>query len=71
MRIVMDGGIFYARELEMSGLAGGNRGLCVASIDEFLQLFSPGRGAELRDVGIDFTGVLIGCAIVYILKKLL
>ncbi len=46
-------------------------GLCVASIDEFLQLFSPGRGAELRDVGIDFTGVLIGCAIVYILKKLL
>ena len=46
-------------------------GLCVASIDEFLQLFSPGRGAELSDVGIDFTGVLIGCAIVYILKKLL
>ena len=35
-------------------------GVAIASVDEFLQLFSPGRGARLQDVGIDGCGVLIG-----------
>ena len=35
-------------------------GVVIAAIDESLQLFSPGRGAQLRDVGIDGCGVLIG-----------
>lgn len=36
-------------------------GVCIASIDEYLQLFSPGRGAQVRDVGIDMCGVIVGC----------
>ena len=44
-------------------------GLLVAGTDEFLQLFSPGRGCQLMDVGIDEMGVLIGCIIGYAIKK--
>lgn len=36
-------------------------GGCIASIDEYLQLFSPGRGAQVQDVGIDMCGVILGC----------
>lgn len=38
-------------------------GLVIASIDEYLQLFSPGRGAQVQDVGIDTCGVLLGCLV--------
>ncbi len=39
-------------------------GTLIALIDEFLQLFSPGRGAQLRDVGIDMAGLILGCFVI-------
>lgn len=38
-------------------------GIGIASIDESLQLFSPGRGAQIQDVGIDTCGVILGCLV--------
>ena len=38
--------------------------LCYAATDEFHQSFVPGRSCELRDVMIDFSGALLGMAIV-------
>ena len=35
-------------------------GVAVACIDETIQVFVPGRGPGLRDVGIDSLGVLLG-----------
>lgn len=33
--------------------------LCYAALDEAHQMFVPGRGPQLRDVGIDFCGALL------------
>lgn len=38
-------------------------GTLVASIDETIQMFVPGRGPQLRDVGIDTLGVILGILI--------
>ncbi len=38
-------------------------GVLAAALDETIQLFSPGRGAQLRDVGIDSGGVITGVLI--------
>lgn len=38
-------------------------GIVIASIDEWLQLFSPGRGAQVKDVAIDTGGVILGCLV--------
>ena len=38
-------------------------GVLAAALDETLQLFSPGRGSQLRDVGIDSGGVITGVLI--------
>lgn len=35
-------------------------GALAASIDETIQMFVPGRGPQLRDVGIDTLGVILG-----------
>ncbi len=35
-------------------------GVAVAAIDETIQIFSPGRGPQIRDVGIDTLGVVAG-----------
>ena len=47
--------------------------LVYAISDEIHKLFVPGRSGEIRDVLIDFTGVLIGILftmlLVYLLKK--
>lgn len=44
-------------------------GVTVAALDETLQLMVPGRGAQLRDVGIDCGGVVTGILIaVFILR---
>lgn len=37
-----------------------------AVLDESLQLFSDGRGAEIRDVWIDFSGALVGILIMFL-----
>lgn len=44
--------------------------LCLvwAALDEFHQMFVPGRGPQLSDVGIDFFGSLMGVAIVFIIR---
>ena len=35
-------------------------GILIASLDEFIQLFSPGRSSQISDVLIDTVGVVIG-----------
>lgn len=35
-------------------------GVLTAMIDETIQFFTPGRSCEVRDVWIDFSGVLVG-----------
>ena len=44
-------------------------GFLTACTDEFLQLFPEGRSCELRDVLIDFSGVLIGVFFSKLFKK--
>ncbi len=38
-------------------------GITVAAIDETIQIFVPGRGPHIRDVGIDTAGVVLGIVI--------
>lgn len=45
-------------------------GVAVAALDETIQLFIPGRGPQIRDVGIDSLGVLLGIALVWLISKL-
>jgi VanZ family protein len=42
-------------------------GLAVAVADETLQLFVDGRGSSVRDIVIDFCGVLAGSSILWLL----
>ncbi len=51
--------LLFALRLTTSG------GICLlyASSDEFHQLFVPGRGGEVRDVMIDFSGAALGIAL--------
>ena len=44
-------------------------GLSVAVTDEFIQSFT-GRGSAVKDVVIDFSGFITGCAFVYLLSYL-
>lgn len=48
-------------------------GICVAAIDETIQIFSPGRYCSIKDVAIDssgvITGVLVLCVAVYLFHK--
>ena len=45
-------------------------GVAVAVIDETIQMFVPGRGPQLRDVGIDSLGVVLGIAFAFLLAWL-
>ena len=45
-------------------------GVLAAALDETIQLFAPGRGSQLRDVGIDSCGVIIGVLIAYFVFRL-
>lgn len=44
-------------------------GTLVACCDETIQLFSDGRAGQVTDVMLDSSGVLCGCAMLYILYK--
>ncbi len=46
-------------------------GMTVAALDETLQLAVPGRGAQLRDVGIDSGGVVTGVLVATLIFRLL
>lgn len=39
-------------------------GIVIASLDEFIQLFSLGRSSQLADVLIDTVGIIIGISVV-------
>lgn len=39
-------------------------GILIASLDEFIQLFSPGRSSQLSDILIDTIGVILGSLLV-------
>lgn len=45
-------------------------GLIVASVDEFIQLFSVGRSPQLSDVLLDFCGVFVATVIFYSITKI-
>lgn len=45
-------------------------GVAVASIDEIIQMYVPGRGPHIRDVGIDSIGVILGVLMVALIVKL-
>lgn len=45
-------------------------GVAVAALDETIQLMIPGRGAQLRDVGIDSGGVVTGILIAILIMRL-
>ena len=51
--------ITYGTVIKTIGL-----GMFIASLDEFIQLFSPGRSSQISDVLIDTVGVIIGILIV-------
>lgn len=44
-------------------------GLAAACIDETIQGFVPGRGPQIRDVGIDFAGVLLGILLFCLIRQ--
>ncbi|MFZ2539767.1 MAG: VanZ family protein, partial [Oscillospiraceae bacterium] len=44
-------------------------GLSAGVFDEFLQSFVVGRSSEVRDILIDFAGIVIGFLIVYFIDK--
>lgn len=46
-------------------------GLLTACIDEQIQFFIPGRSCEVRDVLVDFSGIIIGICVVLVIRKLL
>ncbi len=46
-------------------------GTAYAATDEFHQLFVPGRSGQLSDVALDSTGVLMGCLLVLVFKKII
>ena len=45
-------------------------GIMVAIIDEAIQLFIPGRAGLITDVLIDFSGVITGVLVVFIISKI-
>ncbi len=45
-------------------------GCIIASIDESIQLFSPGRSSQVNDVLLDTFGVWAGTVTVYVLRKI-
>lgn len=51
--------ITYGTVIKTIGL-----GMLIASLDEFIQLFSPGRSSQFSDVVIDTIGVVIGIVLV-------
>ena len=51
--------ITYGTVIKTIGL-----GMFIASLDEFIQRFSPGRSSQISDVLIDTVGVIIGILIV-------
>ncbi|WP_370821439.1 VanZ family protein [Acidaminococcus massiliensis] len=71
---------FAALGMVLSGLAGlyGKRnlfsvlfwGACVGTVDEGIQLFSPGRSAQVSDVLLDTCGVLAGALVLRLVCRL-
>lgn len=45
-------------------------GAVAACIDETMQIFIPGRGPAIKDVGIDTLGVTLGIVIIYFISKI-
>ena len=51
--------ITYGTVIKTIGL-----GMLIACLDEFIQLFSPGRSSQFSDILIDTVGVVIGILVV-------
>ena len=57
--------ITYGTVIKTIGL-----GMLIASLDEFIQRFSPGRSSQFSDVVIDTIGVVIGILLVKLVYKI-
>lgn len=68
MEFTILGGVLYAilrRYIEYGAvLKAIGLGIVIASLDEFIQIFSPGRSSQFSDVVIDTIGVVIGIFLV-------
>lgn len=64
MEFTILGGVLYAilrRYIEYGTvLKAIGLGIVIASLDEFIQIFSPGRSSQFSDIVIDTIGVVIG-----------
>ena len=45
-------------------------GVAVASLDETIQMFIPGRGPHIKDVGIDTLGLALGIFIISLITHI-
>lgn len=50
---------------------GAAAGLAVATIDEMLQLFSPGRSTQFSDVMLDFAGAMLAFTLCFVLHLII
>ena len=68
MEFTILGGVLYAilrRYIEYGTvLKAIGLGIVIASLDEFIQIFSPGRSSQFSDIVIDTIGVVIGIFLV-------
>lgn len=68
MEFTILGGVLYAilrRYIEYGTvLKAIGLGIVIASLDEFIQLFSPGRSSQFSDILIDTVGIFIGTLVV-------
>ena len=46
-------------------------GLIIATMDETIQMFSIGRSCEVKDVWIDFAGVVLGTVIIQLFQNVI
>ena len=64
--------LFQIKQIHLSAalVLAGYFALLVALTDETIQLFIPGRGSQVSDVWIDFTGSCLGILLAWILRRL-
>lgn len=58
-------------EVHYKGISGFLYCVCIASVDETLQLFISGRAGRVQDVMIDSAGALTGTVLVYVWMKMI
>ena len=60
----------YVQKPLKAALLAASAGLCTAVCDELIQMSSSGRSCEIRDMLIDFSGVVSAALIVFLILRL-